>query len=824
MSTDKIIKSRSFPNHLAPDEVKNTDEFGLSMAKAIETEWFKRPYGTGSCPYYTRREKYHNLRLYARGEQSVKLYKDLLNGGDSESYVNFDWRPLQIVPKFVMLIVNQMTERLFDIKAEAVDKFSTDLKNSYKESLKSYVIAKPIIEEAKAKLGVDITPPDVEKFPESQEEVELHMQLEYKPAIEIAAEEALKYTLDLNEYDETQSRVIEDITVLGMGAVKHFTDPSKGIIVEHVDPADLIHSYAVNKNFKGVNYYGQVKKISINELRRISGNKFTEEKIQEIAKSSSNWNRYHGFSNEYPEYRDGDLSGMMIDVMYFTFQSTNTISYKKKHMKNGGFKMTKKESTFDKKSNTDGFDVSKKIIDVWYEGMLILGTEEIVNYKLCENMIRPEGLLNITAPNFIVYAPELYQNRTKSLVERIIPYVDQMQQIHIKLQQLIAKARPNGIYIDVDGLNEIDMGDGNFLTPLELIKIYDETGNVIGSSQTFEGDYNYGREPIRELKNGIVDGLDRLINTYNHYLNLLRDAIGIPQGADASMPHPDTLVGVQQQVALNSNTATRHILDSSLNITKRLGGGLSLRLKDIFKYSDLKNVYINAIGKLNVEVLKSLERYHLHDLGILIELKPDAQEKQYLEQNIQQSLAQGLITFDDAVDIRAINNIKLANQLLKVRRVKREKDKKEHEKELIKTQTEGQAQVAERASQAKMQEYQVKTQSELVVEQAKTQGKIAEIDAERQAKSQLMQQEFEYNMTLKGIDTETRLHENRFKEDRKDQRQDRQNSQSSKIQEQKANNLPAQDFENDVPQQNLSFESSEDNISGGVEMGELEPS
>ena len=493
-------------------------------------------------------------------------------------------------------------------------------------------------------------------------------------------------------------------------------------------------------------------------------------------------------------------------------------------MKNGGFKMTKKESTFDKKSNTDGFDVSKKIIDVWYEGMLILGTEEIVNYKLCENMIRPEGLLNITAPNFIVYAPELYQNRTKSLVERIIPYVDQMQQIHIKLQQLIAKARPNGIYIDVDGLNEIDMGDGNFLTPLELIKIYDETGNVIGSSQTFEGDYNYGREPIRELKNGIVDGLDRLINTYNHYLNLLRDAIGIPQGADASMPHPDTLVGVQQQVALNSNTATRHILDSSLNITKRLGGGLSLRLKDIFKYSDLKNVYINAIGKLNVEVLKSLERYHLHDLGILIELKPDAQEKQYLEQNIQQSLAQGLITFDDAVDIRAINNIKLANQLLKVRRVKREKDKKEHEKELIKTQTEGQAQVAERASQAKMQEYQVKTQSELVVEQAKTQGKIAEIDAERQAKSQLMQQEFEYNMTLKGIDTETRLHENRFKEDRKDQRQDRQNSQSSKIQEQKANNLPAQDFENDVPQQNLSFESSEDNISGGVEMGELEPS
>lgn len=819
----KLITARSFPDHLAPDEVKNTTEFGLQMAKAIEAEWFKKPNGQGSCPYYDRRDKFHKLRLYARGEQSTKLYKDLLNGGDDETYSNFDWRPLQIIPKFVMLIVNQMTERLFDIKAEAVDKFSTDMKNSYKESLEDYVISKPILTEAMAKLGVDMTPPDADTLPESQEEIDLHMQLKYKPAIEIAAEEAIKYTLDINDYDETQSRVIEDVTVLGMGAIKHNTDPTKGIVIEYVDPADLIHSYAVNKNFKGVNYFGQVKKISINELKRISNNQFTDEQLKEIAQTSSAWNRYHSFSNEFPEYRDGDLSGLMVDVMYFTFQSVNTISYKKKYMKNGGYKMTKKESTFDKKSNTDGYDVSKKIIDVWYEGILILGTEHLINYKLCENMIRKEGLLNITSSNFIVYAPELYQNRTKSLVERIIPYVDQMQQIHIKLQQLVAKSRPNGIYIDIDGLNEIDMGDGNFLTPLEAIKIYDETGNIIGTSQTAEGDYNYGREPIKELKNGVVDGLDRLINLYNHYLNLLRDAIGIPQGADASMPHPDTLVGVQQQVALNSNTATRHILDSSLNITKRLGNSLTLRLKDIFKYSDLKEVYINAIGKLNVDVLRALEKYHLHDLGILIELKPDAQEKQYLEQNIQQSLAQGLITFDDAVDIRAINNIKLANQLLKVRRVKREKEKREHEKDLIKTQSEGQIQSAQAASQARLQEIQMKAQAEAAIQQAKTQGKITEIQAEAEAKARLMEQEFNYNMTLKGIDTEIKINEAKYKEDRKDSRQDRQNTQSSKIAEQKANNLPAQNFEAMSPQ-NFTFESSEDNISGGVEMGELEPS
>lgn len=812
----KVITPVGFPDHLAPDEVKSTDEFGLKMAKAIEYEWFYRP-NDGSCRYYDKREQYHNLRLYARGEQSTKLYKDLLNGGDAESYTNYDWRPLQIIPKFVKLIVNQMTERLFDIKAEAVDKFSTDLKDNYKKHLENLMISKPVMQDAKDILGVDMFPQNHEELPESQEEIDLHMKLKYKPAIEIAAEEAIKYTLDLNDYDEVQSRVIEDVTTIGLGAIKHKTDPSQGIMIEYVDPANLVYSYPKHRNFKDVHYFGEVRTITINELKRISNGRFTDEELREMAEQSLTWANYHGNLNDQKLQQqdlEDSIGSVMVDILEFNFKSTNTISYKKKYMKNGGYKMTKKESTFRKKnSDYQGYDVSKKVIDVWYEGILVLGTENIFNYKLCENMIRPEGYLNRTLPNYILYAPELYQNRTKSLVERIIPYVDQMQQIHIKLQQLIAKARPNGIYIDVDGLSEINLGDGNFLTPLEVVKIYDETGNVIGTGVTAEGDYNYGREPIRELKNGIVDGLDRLIGAYNHYLSLLRDAIGVPQGADASMPHPDTLVGVQQQVALNSNTATRHILDSALNISERLGKSLALRLKDIFKYSDLKNAYINAVGKLNVKTLEALQRYHLHDLGINIQLKPDVQERQFLEQNIQQALQQQLITLDDAIDIRSITNIKLANELLKTRRIRRDKEKKAHEEKLTRIQQESQAAAAERAAQAKQMEIQAKSQADLALVQAKSQAKAFELEAEKKVKSELMQQEFEYNMMIKGVETESAIMNEKYKEDRKDKRQDRNNSQASKMIEQRNYNSPA-----------LNFESSEDNISGNVELSELEPS
>ena len=806
------MSKRSFPDHLAPDEVKMTEEYGLSMGKAIEYEWWYRP-ENGQCAFFDKRDNYHNLRLYARGEQDTKLYKDMITGGDSDSYTNYDWRPLQIIPKFLKLLTNQATERLFDVKAEATDKFSTNLKDDYKKNLQNLMDTLPVMKEAEQQLGVEVVPTGFDEIPDTQEELDLFMKLKYKPSIEIAAEEAIKFTLDLNDYDEVQSRVIEDVATIGLGGIKYWTDPTKGICVKWVDPAECVYSYPKYRNFKNVHYYGEVERITINDLKRVSGDKFSDEQLKDIAASTSEWNKYHHTGNS-TQFREDDLSGMMVDVLHFTFKSTKTLSYKKKYTKNGGFKMTKKESTFSKKNKDySGYDVSKKVIDVWYEGTLILGTEHVYGYKMCENMVRPKGHLNRTLPSYLFYAPDLYQNRTKSLVGNLIPYVDQMQQIHIKLQQLIAKARPNGVFIDVDGLNEVDMGDGSFLSPLEVMKIYDETGNVIGTSKDAGGDYNYGKEPIRELKNGIVDGLDRLIGAYNHYLTLLRDAIGVPLGADASTPHPKMAVGVQQNLANSSNTATRHVLDSVLNITERLGEGLTLRLKDIFQYSDLKEVYINAIGRINVEVLKALKDYHLHDLGILIELKPDAEEKQFLEANIQAALTKDAITLDDAIDIRTISNIKLANQLLKTRRIKRDKMKREQELLVIEKNNEGQVKAAQAASQGKQQEIQMQSQSKQAEVGAKTKGRLAEIEAEKVAKLELMEKEFQYNMTLKGAETDLANQHKKYDNDRKDARQREKDTATSKIQEQKQFNKPA-----------LNFESAEDSISGSIGMEDIQVS
>lgn len=809
------MEYRGFPNPLESDEKKKEKEYGLQWGKAIEYEWFSKTSVGEQCRYLSRKDNYHRLRLYARGEQPTDIYKELLVGGDQKtSYTNYDWRPIQVLPKFIKLIVNQMTERLFNVRAEATDKYSTDLRDEFKKNLENMMASKDMLRDANDLLGVGMNPDELDSVPDTQEEVDLFMQLKYKPSIEIATEEAIKYTFDLNDFKEIQSKVMEDVAVLGVGAVKHETDPTKGIVIDYADPADMVYAYPVHRNFKDVYYYGEVQRITIGELKRISGKTFTDDELLALAKTSSEWSTYHGYSNTR-SYREDDMDGMMVDVLNFTFKSQNTITHKKKYTKNGGFKMTRRESTFKKPDeNYKGYDVVKKTIDVWYKGSLVLGTEHLYNYGLCENMVRVNGYLNKTLPNYIMYAPDLYQNRTRNIVETVIPYIDQMQQIHIKLQQLIAKARPNGVRIDVDGLSEVTLGDGNVLTPLELMKIYDETGNVLVSSINSEGDFNYGKDPITELKNGVVDGIDRLIGAYNHYLNLVRDSIGIAQGADASLPPSDTLVAVQKQAALNSNTATRHILDSVLNITERTASAITLRIKDIFKYSDLKNAYIQAIGKINVEILKSIENYHLHDFGIHIELRPDAEEKQFLEANINNALAKDLIKLEDAIDIRNIDNIKLANQLLKIKRARRDKEIRQHEEHMAKVNAQANAEAAERSAQAKQAEIQAETQSKSSIIQLEAQTKLAQIEKEAQLKSQLMAQEFEYNMALNGIQVNAQKSSDMMKENEKLRRQNINNTQASQMIEQRKK-------ENSKP---LRFESSEDQISGSVEMNELEPS
>lgn len=780
-----------FPNQLASDAEKASNEYGLMVGRAIESEWFRKE--GGQSRFYNNRDTYHKLRTYAMGEQSVRKYKDELAVNGDISYLNLDWTPVPIIPKFVDIVVNGISNRLFDVKAEAVDPVSSNKKAMYKNRIQTEMRNKEDFEEIGALLGKNMFSTQPDMLPETDDELDLHMKIDYKDDIEIAEEKAIETTLKFNNYELVKRRVDEDATVLGISAVKHSFNRHEGIRAEYVDPADLVYSPTEDPYFDDCYYFGEVKNVNITELKKIDPS-LSQEEIDEIAKSSSKFDAYQGMRGGY---KTDNFDFNTATLLYFCYKTDKNIVYKKKKNAYGGEKVLKKDDQFNPpKTEQARFEKLSKRIDVWYEGVLVLGTNKILKWELMKNMVRPKSSMEKVYAPFIVSAPKMYRGQIDSLVKRMIPFADQIQLLHLKLQQVAAKMIPDGVFIDIDGLSSINLGNGNSYSPQEALNLYFQTGSVIGRSYTEEGEFNNGKVPVQELtSSGANAKISSLINMYNYNLNLLRGVTGLNEARDGSMPDSNALVGVQKLAALNSNTATRHILKSGLFTTQRLAECVSYRISDILEYSDMKEDFIKNIGRHSVDILEEISELHLHDFGIFIELHPDEEEKQMLEQNIQTSLSAGKIDIDDAIDIRSIKNVKIASQLLKVRKRRKEKLDNKRQQENIALQAEANQQAALTAEQGKQQTALATMEAEAKIKQLE-----AELDLQK------MQQEFYYKMELikmqKGIDgqikaTELQLQREKeaYKEDRKDKRTAKQATQQSKLIQQRQQDLDPIDFD-----------------------------
>ena len=804
----EMFSNKGFPDPLDPN--KNSNSFGLQVGKAIENEWFRR-HKNSDARYYDNQYKFHRLRLYARAEQPIGKYKDEMAVDGDLSYLNLDWTPVPILPKFVDIVVNGISNRLFSVKAQAIDKVATDKKSKYVLEMEKDMAAKSMLLEAKQELGVDGFANDPKNLPETSEALQVHMQLDYKQGVEIANEEAINYIFKKNEFLEVKSRFDYDVTVIGVGAMKHTFNQSDGVKIEYVDPANLVHSYSESPYREDCYYYGEVKKIPISELRKINPELGIEE-LNKAKASSSDWDLYH----RNKENLRSEFDGHSCNVLFFNYKVTREVVYKKKTMASGAVKLIKKEEGWTpdpKDMELRGYERLSKFEDVWYEGVLVLGTNMLLKWEVAENMIR-DNSSNEVLPNYIVVAPRVYDERTESLLGRMIPFEDQIQIVSLKLQQVAARVVPDGVFIDVDGLNEIDLGDGQKYDPKRALQLFFQTGSVVGRSQTGLGEYNHGKIPIQELSNSSGRAkIEGLITLYNTYLQMIRDVTGLNEARDASTPDSKTLVGVQKLAALNSNTATRHIQEAGIYATKKIAEACSYRIADLLKYSDSKDELVQAIGAANVGILGEIDALPLHTFGIFIEVEPDAQERDYLEQNIQQALQQKLIYLDDAAEIREIKNVKLANQVMKIRRIQKTKIEQENNNESLRVQSEEQTKTAQAQSAAKLEEINAKADAEIRVKTAEydLQDRNEEKNVDR--KEYLMGVEFDLEAYLKGIDA---THKDVLSDNdtaRKAALQKQQATQQSAIEGQKAetgSNAP------------INFESENDNLNK-TDFSQFEP-
>ena len=795
-----------FPSQAVSDLEKMSYEYGLKIAKAIESEWFN--HDRNNNKYLNNVNNFHKLRLYARGEQSVQKYKDELSINGDLSYLNLDWKPVPIIPKFVDIVVNGIAERTYDIKAYSQDPYGVQKRTEYMEGIMNDMQMKQFDAVASEKLGINTRESEMEVLPESPEELRLHMQLNYKQAVELAEEQAISVLMEGNNYELIKKRFYYDLTVLGIGAVKTDFNTSEGATIKYVDPADLVYSFTDSPYFEDLYYVGEVKSIPVNELVK-QFPFLTESEIEEILQS-----KYHNKNNYNTRYSINKEDTNKVQVLYFNYKTYMNEVYKVKETGTGADKIIEKDDTFNPPLNKEGeYQKLLRSVEVLYEGAIILGTDKLLKWEMAKNMMRPKSDFTKVKMNYSLVAPRIYNGRIESLVSRITTFADMIQLTHLKLQQVMSRMIPDGVYLDADGLAEIDLGNGTNYNPQEALNMFFQTGSVIGRSFTSEGDLNPGKVPIQEIRSGSGGGkLQSLITTYNYYLQMIRDVTGLNEARDGSLPDKNALVGVQKLAAANSNTATRHILQSGLFLTSEVAECLSLRISDILEYSPTADAFIQSIGSHNVATLKEMSELYLYDFGIFIELTPDEEEKAILENNIQMALQQKSIELEDAIDIREIKNLKLANQLLKIRRAKKEEKDRRMQMENIQAQAQSNAQAAQAAAQLDVQKAQAKAQTEAQLSQMQAQLDAQKMAQEVEAKKQLMELEFQYNMQLKNMEVEGLKTREREKEDRKDERTKIQATQQSELIDQRKSGKPPKSFEsagNDIIGGGFSLEAFE---------------
>ena len=792
----------SFPDQVVPNEEKQSLEYGLQVARAIEGEWFRN--NRGGDRFTANFQEYHRRRLYARGEQPIQKYKDELSINGDLSYLNLDWKPVPVISKFVDIVVNGMSQRNYEIKAFAQDPVAQKKKTEYAKNIMLDMNHYNQLMQLSQQTGIDyFYSGNPEQLPKNKEEFELHMQLDYKESVEMAIEELINNSLDKNKYDEIRKRIIYDLVVCGIGAAKTEYNKSNGLRVKYVDPANLVYSYTEDPNFDDLYYIGEVKQISLSEIAKLFPY-LTPEDLAEIQKYPGN--------NDYIRNYYGQNDNNTISVMFFEYKTFEKQVFKIKKTEFGLEKALEKPDYFSPPPS-DNFERVERVIEVLYTGAKILGHEKMLSWKMAENMTRPYSDSPKVEMNYTLVAPRMYKGKVESLVSRITGFADMIQLTHLKLQQVMSRMVPDGVYVDVDGLAEVDLGNGTNYNPAEALNMYFQTGSIVGRSFTQDGDMNPGKVPIQELQTSSGQGkIASLINTYQYYLQMIRDVTGLNEARDGSQPDKNALVGLQKLAAANSNTATRHILQAASYVTLRLCENISLKAKDIFEFALTEESLIESINQFNVETLKEISNFHIHDFGIYLELEPDEEEKSQLQQNIQASLQAGAIYLDDVIEIQRIKNIDLANKYLKLKRRKKQEADQQAQQANIQAQAQANAETAEKAALAELQKQQALTESKLQLEQGKSQFEIQKLEREAEIKMRLMELEFQFNKQLAEAQAKVLKEKDAYKEDRKDERTKIQATQQSELIDQRKNDT--------LPK---NFESAGFDVLGGFDLGQFDP-
>lgn len=727
----------TFPTQQVSTDIKKSNEYGLQYAKAI--------YARIADNYFSNYDNKRRLRLnrkYAEGLQSVQKYKSLMDMDGDTSYANIDWTPPPIIPKFVDILVDKFLQQDYDLICNPLDPISKNKATELIKAMRTAQLVKPVLDELE-KVGID-NPLSGAAVPETDDEANLWLQMTGKIAEAIAIEAGVKVVMTANEWKTVCRQVIRDLVVCKIAGVRPYYDENNAIKLRAIDPVRLVTSWTDKADFSNIQYFGEIIQLNISQLRDASKGNLSEDQLFEIAKLNSNkqgnpswrWgNSYYPQNNML--YRPYD--NYLIEVLDFSFTTIDTKKYSKKHNNKGGYYIKERALDYQVPEGPNSkTTLYEKTIQNNYGGMFVIGTDYIFNYGLEKNMVRDRKNNKLASNVYmkaVIFAPDIYDMENKSLVERMIPFADQIAICHFKIQQLIGKAIPPGVKIDQRALESlaVGMGEAN-MKPKDMVEMYTQTGNFIYRSKDSEGEI-INSSAIEPLVNGISPEIGRLVEIIDYNVNMIRSVTGLNEAADSSTPDKDALIGIQKMALAASNAAVRHIKDAYEFIAVRTGKMVSLMIQDLFREGHGKEIFESALGKEAVAYLNACKDFTMMDSGIEIQYKPTLEEKQELSVWIQRELDTQAIRLEDAIMVKEFDNLKLAVQYLIYRKKKYQEEKMQESMQL-----------QQQNAQVQQQSAIATKQAEAEIEQMVLAAESQKLTQEYQLKSQLSAQEHQQKM------------------------------------------------------------------------------
>lgn len=735
-----------FPSHLEPNKDKKWISQYIRAAFHDYNSYYPNQ-------LYNGRDKMHEVKLYMLGKQPISRYKPLLGikktANADESWVNISWDVLPIVPKFRRLALSKLIKSDYNIDIDAIDSFAQDDKNKfYAENA-----AKLTLREEFEKKGLDkelIPPPDIDA--DTLQELDMFMNYSYKHRMAIEMEMAIKLVLSLNNFKEIREQVIEDIFDWGIGGYKEYFDLNNVIKARRVNPQKMIMSYTTDPYLRDIQYVGEVMEMTISDLKALAGDEITEEQYAKLAEQYAgklnNPMYFQDMTNDYARNYDK----FRIRVLDLEFYSNNSIVLEER-INSKGNKIVGRVSKA--KPAKNGKSYSKTDYKVVYQGMWVIDTDIFFGCKLQTNMKRAKSNLTDTTLSYHIVAPNIYQMMTYSMGEQTIAIADQIQLAWYKLQNVMLRARPRGIMIEIGALENVPLGKaGQQMKPLEIIDLYNTTGNLVYRRLDEQGSAsNY--KPIEELNNGIGSEASEYFAIINNNIQMLRDILGFNEITDGSTPDPRTLNGVAKFASESTNNSLDFILRAERDLLERLSYNITLRIQDAAGMGALDG-YVKALGSGSVQFFKVDSNVSAHEYGLLVKQKPTEFEREKLGRRIEQAIQAGQITLADAMLIENIDNLKYAEVLLSYKIKKNQEDAQNRAMQQQQMNAQVQQQAAMASEQAKQQTIQIETQSKLMIIEREKQLEMQIELAKMQTLAQIEQMKVDGKINMSQIESSSR--------------------------------------------------------------------